>query len=122
MDFFDNAVSKAKEVFDVAYKKTEAAVNTGKQKFDVASIENKLAKDYEKLGAIYYNMIKDSDELDDETRELKLAINEKCEKIAKIKEEINNAKNKRLCPSCGIAVDKASAFCSSCGAKLEFED
>lgn len=122
MDFLNDAVSKAKEVFDVAYKSAEVAVNTGKHKFDLASIENKLSKDYEKLGILYYNMIKETDELDEKTCELKLAITEKLENIEKIKLEINNAKNKRLCPECGISVDKNSAFCSSCGAKLEFED
>lgn len=122
MDFLDNAVSKAKEVFDVAYKSAEVAVNTGKQKFDLASIENKLSKDYEKLGVIYYNAIKDADGLDEKTNALKTAIEQKLGKIEKIKKEMNEAKNKRLCPECGISVDKNSAFCSSCGAKLEFED
>ena len=37
MDFFDNAIEKAKEVFDVARKKTNDVVSTGKQKFDVAT-------------------------------------------------------------------------------------
>ena len=122
MDFLDNAVSKAKEVFDVAYKKTEVAVNTGKQKFDLASMENKLSKDYEKLGIIYYNTIKDADVSDEKIKELKIAIEEKLEKIEKIKADINEVKNKRFCPECGVAIDKNAAFCSSCGAKLEFED
>ena len=85
MDFLDNVVSKAKEVFDVAYKKTEVAVSTGKQKFDLATIENKLSKDYEKLGAIYYNIIKDAEQIDEKTNELKIAIEEKLAKIEKIK-------------------------------------
>ena len=37
MDFLDNAVVKAKEAFDIAYKKTNEVVNTSKQKFDIAT-------------------------------------------------------------------------------------
>lgn len=122
MDFLENAVNKAKEVFDVAYKKTEDVVNTGKQKLDVANLENKLNKDYQKLGEIYFELIKESDDLQDVTLELKNAICEKQEKIAKIKKELNDAKNKRICPVCSVSIDKNAVFCSACGAKLEFEE
>lgn len=121
MDFLDNAVSKAKEVFDVAYKKTEEAVNTGKQKFDVAAIENKLNKDYAKLGKIYYALIKDSEDLKGETLKIKTAIDEKNAKIEELKQQINDTKNKRTCHNCGNAVDKQSLYCNTCGAKLEFD-
>ena len=99
-------------------------IDMGEQKFkyEIMPFENKLSKDYEKLGVIYYNAIKDADGLDEKTNALKTAIEQKLGKIEKIKKEMNEAKNKRLCPECGISVDKNSAFCSSCGAKLEFED
>ena len=61
MDFLnsiDQAMNKAKEVFDVACKKTGEVVNTQKQKFDVSSLENKRAKDFEKLGSLYFDLIK----------------------------------------------------------------
>ena len=44
MDFLENALDKAREVIDVACKKTNEVVITEKQKFDIASIENKRAK------------------------------------------------------------------------------
>ena len=66
MDFLDNAVSKAKEAIDVACKKTNEVVSTQKQKFDVVAIENKRAKDFEALGKLYFDMIKDT-EVDNET-------------------------------------------------------
>ncbi|MGI6279512.1 MAG: zinc-ribbon domain-containing protein [Acutalibacteraceae bacterium] len=121
MDFFDNAAIKAKEVFDVACKKTNEVVNTGKYKFDIASLENKLSKDYERLGKIYYNMIKDTEVEDKRVIELKAAIAQKQDEIKRLQEEINNIKSKRFCPECGVAVDKSSVFCSNCGVKLEFD-
>lgn len=124
MDFLDNAVSKAKEVFEIARKKTEEAVNTGKQKIDVATIENKLSKDYEALGKIYYESIKavDAQALTEEVIEIKASIEEKIEKIESIKEELNRAKNKRKCPNCGASIDVNSLYCSVCGAALQFEE
>lgn len=121
MDFFDNAINKAKDVIDTASKKTGEFVNTQKQKFDVSSIENKRAKDFEILGEIYYNKIKDTEIDDSNVAELVAAVTEKNEKIKQLKEEIIAAKNKRICPSCGAAIETTSNYCSACGIKLMFE-
>ncbi len=119
MDFLDNAISKAKEAMDIAYKKTNEVVNTQKQKFDVASIESKRSKDFEKLGKLYFEMIKDTEIEDERIKKLVDDISYKNEKIDELKKEINNVKNKKICPSCSASIDKASVFCSNCGAKLE---
>ena len=121
MDFFDDMVSKAKEAIDVASKKTGEVVNTQKQKFDVASLESKRAKDFAVLGEIYYNKIKDGEAADENISELVLSIKEKSDKIDKLKAEINNAKNKRICPKCGAAIDQISNYCNACGEKLFYD-
>ena len=121
MDFFDDVVNKAKEAIDVASKKTGEVVNTQKQKFDIASLESKRAKDYAVLGEIYYNKIKDGAVEDENVSELVLAIKEKSEKIEKLKAEVNSAKNKRICPKCGAAIEQTSNYCNACGAKLFFD-
>ncbi len=120
MDFFDNAVSMAKEAIDVACKKTGEVVTTQKQKFDVAAEENKRAKDYTKLGELYFEMIKDSEIDNTQIKELVETIKEKNERIANLKNQINAAKNKRICPNCSANVDENAIFCSVCGAKLTF--
>lgn len=121
MDFFDNAVSKAKEAFDVACKKTNEVVNTGKQKFDIAALENKRAKDFEQLGMLYFDIIADTEIENSSIKALVEEIKNKNEKIKELKTEINNTKNKRLCPNCGANIDKYSVFCNVCGTKLEVE-
>ncbi len=118
MDFFENAVSKAKEAFDVACKKTNEAVSTQKQKFDVASLENKRDKDYAALGKLYFEAIKDTEIDSDEIKALVEEIKSKNEKIKEIKDEINAAKNKRICPQCSAVIDNNATFCSVCGAKV----
>ena len=121
MDFFDDMLSKAKDAIDVASKKTGEVVNTQKQKFDIASLESKRAKDFAVLGEIYYNKIKDGEALDENISELVLAIKEKSDKIDALKAEINSAKNKRICPKCGAAIDQISNYCNACGEKLFYD-
>lgn len=121
MDFFDNAVNKAKEAIDVACKKTNEVVNTQKQKLDVAALENKRAKDFELLGMLYYESIKNCGSEDKKINDIVSEISSKNEKIKKLKEEINSAKNKRICPKCGAAVEECSNYCNACGEKLVFE-
>ncbi len=88
MEFFENAVNKAKDVFDVVVTKTEEAVTTGKQKLDIATLENKLAKDFERLGRAYFETIKDNDDIDVNFANIKASIVEKQTQISKIKEEM----------------------------------
>lgn len=121
MEFLDNAVTKAKEVFDVACKKTGEAVTIQKQKFDIGTEENKVSKLYEKLGKIYFESFKDTQVENEEMSGLIEEIKEKNKKIELLKEEINTLKNKRVCPNCSTSIDKASVFCSKCGTKLEIE-
>ena len=122
MDFLDNAVVKAKEAFDIAYKKTNEVVNTSKQKFDIATLQNKRQKDFEALGEIYYNLIKNSDIEDDKTQKIVTAINEKNEKIAELNEQLNSTKHKRICPACSALIADDAVYCSVCGAKLTFDE
>ena len=119
MDFFDEALNKAKEAFDIARNKTTEVVHTGKQRLDIASIENKRSKDYETLGRIYFNSIKDSEIEDDEIRALVEDIKLKTQKITELREEINAAQNKRTCPNCGALVENISLYCNICGERME---
>ena len=118
MEFFENAVTKAKEAFDVARKKTGEMVSTGKQKFDIATIESKRAKNFEALGKLYYNIVKDSEIDNVEIKKLVKSIKAKTEKINSLREEINSVKNKSCCPKCGAMVDTLSIYCNICGEKL----
>lgn len=118
MDFFDNAVNKAKEAFDIARQKTGEVVQTGKQKFDIASIEAKRVKDFEALGKAYYESVMDSDDLDGEIKELVEEIKAKTEKINALRDELSGDKDKKICPKCGASVDNLSLYCNICGEKL----
>lgn len=87
MDFLDEAVLKAKEVFEIACEKTEQVVNTSKQKIEVLTLQKKLEKDYQALGEIYYEIIKDSP--DEATANIVADIKDKMEKLASFNEKEN---------------------------------
>jgi len=122
MDFFDNALEKAKEAFDIVSKKTGEVVTTQKQKFDIATLENKRAKDFEKLGEIYFSLIKNQEIEDSATKEIVESIIKKENEIYQLKDELNAARFQRICPACNANISKTAVYCSACGAKLEIED
>ena len=121
MDILDETLSKAKEVFGVARQKTGEVVNTQKQKFDIAALESKRKKDFEQLGILYYNSIQAGESPSAEVEEIVAAIQDKNEKIARLRAELNAAKNKRICPKCGATIDADSVFCNLCGEKLVYD-
>jgi hypothetical protein len=81
MDFFNTATEKIGEVFEVVTSTAEKAVNTGKKKYNIATLENKLNKCYIELGKAYYETFKNDQNLDEEK---KAKINEAGELIAAI--------------------------------------
>ena len=119
MGFLDDALNKTKEVLDVACQKTGEVVTVEKQRFSIASLKSKREKDYADLGRIYFELIKDSNDLSDETRNLVDAIIDKNEEITRLNEDLQNIKNKRVCPNCNANIDINSSFCNSCGVKLD---
>lgn len=120
MDLLNDFLDKAKSAIDVAVKVTEDAVDTGKQKFNLASLESKLSKEYKALGEAFYDYRING------TIDYKLvdglidSITDKKKKISFIREEIRKAKADRVCPNCGAAIERNIIFCPICGQKLEF--
>lgn len=66
MSFWDDTVSTAKDVLEIAAKKTEKTVEVQKMRFAVQKQKNKVAKAYETLGRCYY----DGQRGDDSSNEL----------------------------------------------------
>lgn len=119
-EFLDNAIDKAKEVFDVACKKTEQAVVVSKQRFDIASMETKREKVYASLGKICFKEMKDTD--NSEIAQLIADIEKINEDIETARLQLAEIKNKRICPNCGQTIEKISVFCNFCGEKLIIEE
>ena len=119
--FFDNAFDKAKNAFEVAYKKTGEIVSIEKLRFNLSSLKSKRTKLYTALGQEYYFKIQNSEDLADTEKNVVEQISDLNEKIEEITNEINFAKSKRICPKCGAAIDERSIDCNYCGEKITFD-
>ena len=117
-EYIDNAIVKAKEVFDVAVKKTEEVVTVEKLKYNLSVTKNSRERDLAALGKKYYKILKETEDFDEETEELFNSINEKTATIKELREEISNVKNKKYCNYCGSFVANDSSFCKNCGNKF----
>lgn len=90
MDFFDTALDKAKETWEIVSKKTEEVVDVQKKKFNIASLENQCAKAYKSIGEIVYNKYRDNFSDDNELNALFEQISKNQVIIAETKAELNS--------------------------------
>ena len=88
MDYFDSAITKAKDVFDVAISKTDKIVSTQKYNLEIASLKHKRSKDLENLGVIYFKSLNGVVTDEEETKVLTDSIKEKNKKIKELREEL----------------------------------
>lgn len=118
VEFFDETLNRAKEVFDVACQKTGEVVSTEKKRIEISVLKSKNEKDFAVLGKIYFEKLK-SGEADPQASELVSRISERKNQISELYSEIQNMKNKAVCKACGAAIEKNSAYCNLCGNKVE---
>ena len=118
MGLFEDAVVKAKDVFDVAAKKTNDVVSLQKLKFKVSQVNSQLSKDFETLGRLYFEKVKESDEEIADFKEIIEAIETGFDEIENLEKEIDSQRNNVTCQKCGSKNPDSSAFCSNCGEKL----
>ncbi|OJU15402.1 MAG: hypothetical protein BGN88_07785, partial [Clostridiales bacterium 43-6] len=112
---------KAKDVFDVAAKKTGAMISIQKLRVNVAKLNSQISKSYEALGRLVYDSKKSEENVDEAVAALIAEIEQKYEEIADIEVKIAITKGKAFCPSCLTENDNAATFCSKCGEKLNKE-
>ena len=120
-DFFDNAFDKAKNAFEVAYKKTGEVLSAEKIKFNISSLKSKREKAYAKLGKSFFEGLGETVALNDQDKAVYDEIVELNTKIEDLTNELNFVKSNRLCPRCGAVIDENAVFCSKCGEKITFD-
>jgi CHASE3 domain sensor protein len=118
MDNFDNTVQKAKDAFDIVFKKTEDLVNVGKQRLNLANLNNKLNKAYASLGKLQFELIKDLDNENSAVASYVSEIKKLKSDIKNLMDEIDSAEGKITCSKCNAKSPAKSLFCSNCGERL----
>ena len=121
MGILEETAVKAKDAFDVVAKKTGEVWSAQKVKYNIASVNSQLSKDYETLGRICYEALGDENAKfgdSEEVAELKASIEEKLEKIKDYEAQLDAAKNVTDCPDCGAKCAADAVFCSKCRKRL----
>lgn len=115
-DFFDGlgeAISKtARELGGRA----ENIYETQKMKNKIAGEERQIQKIMADLGKILYKRYLDGVPVEEAQRVLCEQVDQRMERISRLKEGLAGVKGRKICPSCGSSVDGDAAFCSHCGA------
>lgn len=118
MGFIEETIVKAKEVFDVAGRKTSEAITVQKLKVNAASLESQIAKDYEALGRLVFAGSREGSRCDEAVEELMAEIDGKLIRLESLQAEIAHTRGNLICASCGSANNPGAVFCNKCGEKL----
>lgn len=115
-DFFDGlGESFAKTMREIGGR-AESFYSEQKLRNRISSEEKQIQKIMEELGKVIYRRYRDGVPLEDMQKRLCEQIDQRMDKISQYKEEIAGVKSKKVCPSCGTAVDAEVSFCPHCGA------
>lgn len=118
MSSFDDTILKAKEMLDIAAKKTDEFVSVSKQKIKISSLSSDLKTAYAKLGKRCYTELKNNEVDDPEVAAIIEEIKGYIVEIKALKDDVDNIEGKIICNQCGNKVNKDCAFCNFCGAKI----
>ena len=107
---------KGKEAAQVAKKVAEIANLKGK----ISGLETEIKKNYRKIGEAYFEAYKAA-EVTCEFEEYVQAIRDAKATVAELTHKLNELKGDIECKGCGSAMKAGSAFCPTCGTKVEVE-
>lgn len=117
MTSFEDTIFKAKEIIDMAGKKTGEIVNIQKLKVNIASVNSQISKDYEAIGRLCYEQLGGEIDNGEAIAEIAKGIAEKYEQIEELRMQIAELRNERICTGCNSPVDNDADFCPRCGKK-----
>lgn len=118
MGFFEETVVKAKDVFDVAAKKTNEIVEVQKLKINLAKVNSSVSKDFETLGRLAFEKISEGEDIPEEYKPIVESIKESMKQIDDIQSQIDEQKKGKICKECNTVNGETAQYCSNCGNKL----
>lgn len=91
---------------------------------EITKMNNEIDMESEKINQLFFFIGKSyyedhKDDANAEQIDRISQVNNSIDKIVKLKEEINNLRNVKVCNHCGEEIPANSSFCIKCGAKVE---
>lgn len=121
MNMFDTFIEKAKDVCDIATKKTGEMVEVSKIKFECVKVNGEIKKLYEQLGSTVYSMVKSNYENKDVIDGLVEEIDDNLEKLNNLNQKLSDLKNVVTCKVCNSKNPEENYFCAKCGSRIKSE-
>lgn len=117
MGFFEDTITKAKEILGETGKATEEVITIQKLKFEQASLKSAINKNYEKLGRLSFDSAVNEADNSEKITELIEEIKKQNVEFKDYELKIATAKKERIC-ECGAINGIDSKYCKICGKEL----
>lgn len=118
MGVLDDVISKAREVADVAGKKSEEIVEFSKLKLNSMGINNDINKAYQRLGVVLYDIRKSDVEGEDIIAACIEEIDMLKMQLEDINQKMNEMRNIKKCTGCHYSNSADAVYCAKCGTRL----
>lgn len=115
-DFFDELGETLSRTAREFGERAGSLYETQKLRTKIAGEEHAVNKAMAELGKTLYRAYRNGQELTEEQNGWCEQIDQHKEIISRYKAEMAGKKGKKICPSCGEAVDLSVSFCPYCGA------
>lgn len=115
---FDDLLSKAQSVANVAGKKAGEIVEVSKLKLQAVQINNDIEETYERLGSLYYEQVKTGVDNEDLAAVCISEIDALLAALGDLNSKISSTQDLVCCPNCGANNPTDGTYCSRCGSSL----
>ena len=114
MGFFEETITKAKEIAAKTGEVAEDVIEVQKLRLKLANKKNEIRKNYELLGQCVYNEKVNNDDNAEAISALVDALRDQKNEIDELTKELALSKGGKLC-SCGEVNTESAQFCNKCG-------
>lgn len=118
MAIFEDMLSRAKVLAEVAGKKTGEMVENTKVKMEIAQIQREVASLYEGLGRLVYDGRKSGESVEDMVEACVAHLDEQNAYLEELQDRLLESKSAVRCAACGTVNDDSARFCNHCGQSL----
>lgn len=119
MEYINKIGEEARKAFRFVKNETGKFVESAKLTYTASDIESQLNKIYTQIGKNFYDICIAEDSIPED-------FSAEFEKIAELKKQLENAKDKiseikntKKCTACSASLNEGDTYCRKCGAKSE---
>ena len=118
MSALDDLLDKARQMADVAGRKTEEVVEASKNKMQAYKITTNIQRAYEKLGSIVYDSAKYGTDSAQLVESCIAEIDGLLAQLEEVNQKLDASRPGVSCSACGYTNAMGASYCSKCGASL----